>query len=181
MWLFISIQILSAVLVSSSIELLDIYRSINCLALSLRGMYCLLYTNVQISLINTCIMYISYTTTDLFLLILLRVKRVELILHHVFTIQSYIYLYGMSDYYYDAYLAHLFLIAELLSSFNALLRHTVWLKYWRRYIIIFVRIPIWMYMIHIRSLLNQCFSSQILYKTASIFLPLLDIYFLFKI
>lgn len=178
---FILLEILGAIMVYSSKKRLDIYRSINCLCLSLRGMYCLAYTDVNDSLVNTCTMYITYTLLDLILLLLSRIKRPELLLHHAFTIYSYIHLASIPDHYYNALISHIFLLAETLSIFNALLRGTIWLVYWRMVVIIFIRMPIWMYMIYIHTLLDQSLMSQILYKSAGFLMPLLDLYFLKKL
>ena len=134
-------------MVYGSKKRLDIYRSMNCIALVMRAVYCLLYTDVQKSLIDTCIMYITYTSLDFLLLLLSHSKRPELLLHHAFTIFSYVHLYNTTG-YNDAYIAHMFLLAELLSVFNLILRHTILLIYWRRMVIIFIRMPIWIYMIY---------------------------------
>ena len=76
---------------------LDWYRSLNCLSLSFRGIYCLSqhiwdpsqhiwdpthYNNVQSSLSITCKMYISYSLVDM---TQIKLTRPELFLHHVFT------------------------------------------------------------------------------------------------
>ena len=179
MRLFISIQILISCMVYGSKKRLDIYRSMNCIALVMRAVYCLLYTDVQKSLIDTCIMYITYTSLDFLLLLLSHSKRPELLLHHAFTIFSYVHLYNTTG-YNDAYIAHMFLLAELLSVFNLILRHTILLIYWRRMVIIFIRMPIWIYMIYIHTQLDQNFTSKILYKSAGILMPILDIFFLIK-
>ena len=161
---------------------LDIYRSYNCLLLTCRGINFLLnqpedsvtYTT------NTCFLYISYNTLDLYYLVYIKIKRLELIFHHIFTIIAYTQLYCTKNLLYESFLAHIFLLAELLSIFNWLLRGHVLLKYWRIIIITTVRIPIWLYMITTNHLLKHTFS-RVLTIFAGGFMPLLDIYFIHKL
>jgi hypothetical protein len=159
---------------------LDIYRSFNCLLLSFRGIYYLLLTpyNQLNYTMNTCYMYLSYTSLDLYYLYITKSKRIELIFHHIFTIIAYIQLYATCNLSHESSLSHIFLLAELLSVCNYIFRGSIFLTYWRLLVILFIRIPIWIYMIYTTNLLYHTFSKY-LTQFASICMPILDIYFLY--
>ena len=183
MWLFISLHVLVGWFLQylyGPFQGMDIYRSTNCLSLSLRGIYCLVCTNVNESLKTTCIMYISYTLTDLYYILLSSKYRMELILHHTFTIMAYLKLSTCVHLYQEALIAHIFLLAELLSVFNVLLRKTKWLRYWRMLVITLIRLPIWTYMIYSNSLLSHEKIAYLLYRIGMVFMPLLDVYFMWN-
>ena len=164
---------------------LDWYRSLNCLSLSFRGIYCLAQNNwvptqnnVQSSLSITCKMYISYILVDI---TQIKLTRPELLLHHVFTMVAYILLSNRDQYYYDCLMAHVFLVAELLSVCNGLLRERpMLLRYWRSFILICVRIPIWIYLNYMVYYTHQL-DTNIMYNIGGVCMPLLDCYFLSKI
>ena len=159
---------------------LDIYRSSNCFLLSSRGIYYLLLepSNTIKYTINTCYLYLSYTSLDLYYLYIIKSKRFELIFHHIFTIIAYIQLYITCNLTHESTLAHIFLLAELLSIFNYIFRGNILLKYWRFFVIIFVRMPIWIYMIYTSNFLYHTFSKYLTYF-ASICMPILDLYFIY--
>jgi len=181
MWLFISLQGLVGGILQNlygPFRGMDIYRSSNCLCLSLRGVYCLAWTNVQESLETTCIMYISYTCADLYYLLLSSKPRLEIGLHHIFTIMAYLKLNTCVHLYQEALMAHIFLMAELLSVCNVILRRTKWLRYWRMGVITLVRLPIWTYMIYSHSLLSHERVAYLMYRSGMVLMPLLDVYFM---
>jgi len=183
MWKFIILQLIVSNILLRYLPVytgLDIYRSCNCFLLCCRCIYYLACTTSIEYTLNTCLLYISYTTTDLYYLLYFRYRRVELIVHHIFTIIAYIQLYITSTFIHESFLAHIFLLAELLSIFNWLLRGTIIIKYWRILIIITIRLPIWFYL-HQTTNLLQHQLSQYLSKFASCFMPILDLYFLYKL
>lgn len=158
---------------------LDIYRSSNCFLLSSRSIYYLLldHPNTIKYTVNTCYLYLSYTSMDLYYLYIIKTRRLELIFHHIFTIIAYIQLYRTCNLTHESSLAHIFLLAELLSIFNYIFRGNIILKYWRFCVIIFIRMPIWIYMIYTTNLLYHTFSKYLIHF-ASICMPILDIYFI---
>ena len=162
----------------------DLYRSLNCMSLSSRGMYCLYKGSTKKSIILTCNMFISYNIVDIYILYKNKVRRIELWCHHIFTLFCYIYLLN-SNSYNECFVGHLVLIAELLSIFNSILRNNInYLKYWRVFILLCIRLPIWIfmnYLIYYTDLLDHSIKSQILYKNASIIMPLIDVNLLYKI
>lgn len=184
MWQFIILQLIFSNILFRYLPLntsLDIYRSCNCLFLSCRGIYYLYNDKFLINYTtNTCYLYISYTTIDLYYLLCIKSKRLELVFHHIFTIIAYIQLYLTRNITHEAFLAHIFLLAELLTIFNWLFRGNILLKYWRIFVILTIRIPIWIYMILTTHLLEHKFS-RILTQFAGIFMPILDTYFIIKL
>ena len=184
MWQFIILQLIFSNILLRYLPLntsLDIYRSCNCFFLSSRGIYYIITKNGGIYFTeNTCYLYISYTTLDLYYLFRCKSKRFELIFHHIFTVIAYIQLYFTRNFSHEALLAHIFLLAELLSIFNWLLRGTNILRYWRLLIIISIRLPLWIYMVMTTHLLQHT-VSQVLSQFAGWFMPLLDIYFIYKL
>lgn len=160
---------------------LDIYRSSNCFLLSSRGIYYILLepSNTIKYTINTCYLYLSYTSLDLYYLYIIKSKRFELVFHHIFTIIAYIQLYATCNLTHESSLAHIFLFGELLSIFNYIFRGNVILKYWRIFVIVFIRMPVWIYMIYTTNLLYHTFSKY-LTQFAGICMPILDLYFIYN-
>ena len=162
----------------------DLYRSLNCMSLSSRGIYCLYIGNVKESMVLTCNMFISYNIVDIYLLYKNQIRRNELWCHHIFSLCCYLHLWG-SESYNDCLMGHLILITEFLSIFNSLLRNKItYLKLWRLFVLLCVRLPLWIYIIYLINYtdsLNTNFYSQILYKLGSVIMPIIDFHFLKKI
>ena len=157
----------------------DWYRSINCLILCLRGLVGLLYNlNIQF----TALMYISYCLFDSYQLLVNYNQRTELWIHHIYTFFAYrqfYYTFRPNDYF----IAHLYLLAESLSICNANLRNNNHkLKRWRLFIILFIRLPIWLYstyLVYFIGEIDTSILSLILYYLSPVIMIGIDS-FLFK-
>jgi len=161
----------------------DWYRSCNCFMLMTRGIYVTIYGNADNMLYNTCNMYISYTAVDLLIIYQKKINRIELIFHHFITLFAYLHFRYFNN---DAYLAHLFLLAESLSIFNALLRknHSNLLKKWRLFCLLCIRLPLWLLLfntIYVKDFTNILTTSKILFTLVSVTMPIIDVYLFKKI
>ena len=99
----------------------EIYRSLNCYLLCIRGLYCLLYNNPVSNQVNTCYFMLSYLITDMFYMLLYNKHRIDLWLHHLFVSIAYYEQSFLIDPKYIK-LSNMFLLAESLSVFNSILK-----------------------------------------------------------
>jgi len=182
-------------IINDNYVLLQIYRSLVCFYISINSTkICyknieefridpINYTNKEISYLNNFIL--SFFVSDLINLYFHDIRRLSLIIHHFFCIFIY--------YTYCIYLNNssliftFFAMAEYISicsgldelfKYNKMKNTQFWTKLYRAIIIIFIRIPIWMFLLYICYIYNLPIHSYISCILGFTVMTCLDLYWL---
>lgn len=175
--------------------LLQIYRSLICLYISLRSSkICyenldqfsinpIEYSNYDIISLNNFIL--SFFIADLINLYFHDIRRLSLIIHHLFCILIYytycIYLNNSSLLFSFFAMAEYISIGSGLDEFfkyHKMKNTQFWTKLFRALVIVFIRIPIWTYLLVICYIYSMPFHSHISCILGFVTMTSLDIYWL---
>jgi len=182
-------------IINDNYVLLQIYRSLVCFYISINSTKICYdnieefrinptnYTNKEISYLNNFIL--SFFVSDLINLYFHDIRRLSLILHHIFCIFIYythcVYLKNSSLIFTFFAMAEYISIVSGLDEFfkyQEMKNTQFWTKLFRAFVILFIRIPIWTYLLVICYSYNLPYYSRVSCILGFAVMTSLDIYWL---